>query len=103
MLRPGGYAKVRADVETLSNALVVPQRAVSDMQGTALVAVVGADDVVEMRPVTLGPASGTDQVVTKGLTAGERVIAEGLQKVRGGIKVNPRPYAPATPSPKPAG
>ena len=103
VLRPGGYAKVQADIETLSDALVIPQRAVQDMQGTALVAVVGADDVVEMRPVTLGPLSGTDQVVTSGLTLGERVVAEGLQKVRAGAKVAPRPYAAATPSPKPAG
>lgn len=103
VLRPGGYAKVRADVETLSDALVVPQRAVQDMQGTALVAVVGADDVVEMRTVTLGPLVGTDQVVTGGLTLGERVVAEGLQKVRAGAKVAPRPYVVPTPSPKPAG
>lgn len=103
ILRPGGYAKVRAEIDTLRDALVIPQRAVQDMQGTALVAVVGAGDVVEMRPVTLGPLSGTDQVVTGGLTLGERVIAEGLQKVRAGSKVAPRPYAAPTPSPKPAG
>lgn len=102
VLRPGGYAKVRAIIETMAGAQVIPQRSVQDMQGTALVGVVGADDVVEMRPVVLGPTSGTDQVVLSGLTAGERVIAEGLQKVRGGVKVNPRPYALPTPSPKPA-
>jgi membrane fusion protein (multidrug efflux system) len=104
VLRPGGYAKVRAHIDTLQQALVIPQRAVQDMQGTALVAVVGADDVVEMRAVQLGPTSGIDQVVTAGLTAGERVVAEGLQKVRAGVKVNPRPWTPPpTPTPKRTG
>lgn len=103
VLRPGGYAKVRAVIETRPNALVIPQRAVQDLQGQALVALVGADDVVEMRPVTLGPTSGSDQVVLDGLALGDRVVAEGLQKVRGGVRVAPRPWAPATPSPRPAG
>ena len=103
VLRPGGYAKVRANVSTMPNALVIPQRAVQDMQGTALVAVVGSDNVVEMRPVKLGPTSGTDQVVLSGLTAGEHIVAEGLQKVRGGAKVNPKPYVPPTVAAKPAG
>ena len=103
VLRPGGYAKVRAVIESKSDALVIPQRAVQDLQGQSLVAVVGADDVVEMRPVTLGPTSGSDQVVSEGLAAGDRVIAEGLQKVRGGMKVAPKPWAPPTPAPKPAG
>ncbi|HSQ00990.1 MAG TPA: efflux RND transporter periplasmic adaptor subunit [Candidatus Dormibacteraeota bacterium] len=103
VLRPGGYAKVRAVIESRANALVIPQRAVQDLQGQSLVALVGADDVVEMRPVRLGPTSGTDQVVLEGLAAGDRVIAEGLQKVRGGTKVAPRPWTSSTPSPKPAG
>lgn len=102
VLRPGGYAKVRANVEVMKNALVIPQRAVQDMQGTALVAVVGSDDVVEMRPVKLGPVSGADQVVLSGVTAGERIVAEGLQKVRGGAKVNPKPYAAPAAAAKPA-
>lgn len=103
VLRPGGYAKVRAVIETRANALVIPQRAVQDLQGQSQVAVVGPDDVVEIRAVTLGPVSGTDQVVTAGLTLGERVVVEGLQKVRSGSKVAPKPWAAATPSPKPAG
>jgi membrane fusion protein (multidrug efflux system) len=98
VLRPGGYAKVRAVIETRRNALVIPQRAVQDLQGRSLVALVGADDVVEMRPVRLGPTSGTDQVVLEGLAVGDRVVAEGLQKVRGGMKVAPTPWAPPTPS-----
>jgi membrane fusion protein, multidrug efflux system len=103
VLRPGGYAKVQAVIENRKDALVIPQRAVQDMQGQALVAVVGPDDVVEMRTVTLGPVSGTDQVVTAGLTVGERVIVEGLQKVKSGSKVAPRPFVVPTSSPKPAG
>ena len=102
VLRPGGYAKVRANIDNIPKALVIPQRSVQDMQGTALVAVVGKDDVVEMRAIKLGPLSGTDQVVESGLTAGERIVAEGLQKVRGGAKVNPRPWQEPSPSPKPA-
>jgi len=99
ILRPGGYAKVRAVIENRANALVVPQRAVQDLQGQSLVAVVGADDTVEMRAVTTGPRTGTDWVILDGLTAGETIIVEGVQKVRGGSKVSPRPYVPPTPVP----
>jgi membrane fusion protein (multidrug efflux system) len=99
ILRPGGYAKLRAVIENRANALVIPQRAVQNTQGKSLVAVVGADDTVEMRTVTTGPRSGTDWVILDGLAAGERVVVEGLQKVRGGSKVAPRPYIAATPVP----
>lgn len=99
VLRPGGYARVRAVIENRANALVIPQRAVQDMQGQSLVAVVGADDTVEMRTVTTGPRSGTDWVILAGLQAGEKVIVEGLQKVRAGSKVAPKPYVAPTPVP----
>jgi membrane fusion protein (multidrug efflux system) len=99
ILRPGGYAKVRAIIETLPNALVIPQAAVQDMQGSAQVAVVLPDDTVEMRPITTGPRTGTDWVVIDGLKAGERVVVQGLQKVRSGGKVAPKPYV----TPPPAG
>jgi membrane fusion protein (multidrug efflux system) len=103
ILRPGGYAKVRAAVETMPNALVIPQAAVQDQQGSAQVAVVGVDDTVAFRTITTGPRTGTDWVVLDGLKAGERVIVQGLQKVRSGSKVAPKPYVAPTPVPAPAG
>jgi membrane fusion protein (multidrug efflux system) len=101
ILRPGGYAKVRAVVDNLPNALVVPQAAVQNFQGTTQVAVVTPENKVEIRNVTTGPRSGTDWVISDGVKAGERVIVEGLQKVRGGMTVAPKPYVapPVPPTP----
>ncbi len=93
LLRPGQFAKVRASTEQLAGALVIPKRAVSDLQGTKQVAVVGADDKVTIKRVQLGPAAGSDIVVSEGLEPGERVVVEGLQKVRNGtlVKVESAP------------
>src|SRR5262245_35233253 len=105
VLRPGGYAKVRAMVDNLPDALVVPQAAVQNFQGTNQVAVVTPDNKVEIRNVTVGPRHGTDWAILDGVKLGDRVIAEGLQKVRGGMTVAPKPYAapavPASPTPAP--
>jgi membrane fusion protein (multidrug efflux system) len=105
LLRPGGYAKVRAVIDTLPAAMVVPQAAVQNFQGTSQVAVVNADNKVEIRNVTTGPRHGVDWVITDGVKPGDRVIVEGLQKVRGGMTVAPKPYVappqPATPAPVP--
>jgi membrane fusion protein (multidrug efflux system) len=105
VLRPGGYAKVRAVIDQLPNALVVPQTAVQDFQGAMQVAVVTQENKVEIRNVATGPHSGTDWVILDGVKPGERVIAQGLQKVRGGMTVAPKPYVapplPATPTPAP--
>jgi membrane fusion protein (multidrug efflux system) len=97
VLRPGGYAKVRAVIDTLQNALVVPQAAVQNFQGTSQLAVVLPDNKVEIRNVTTGPRYGPEWVILDGVKAGERVVAEGLQKVRGGMTVNPKPYIAPTP------
>ena len=86
-LRPGQYARVRAAIQVLPDAVVVPQRAVAEMQGTTQVAVVDANDVVQMRVVEVGPQDGSDRVIASGLKPGERVVVEGLQKVRNGAKV----------------
>ena len=94
LLRPGQYARVRVETDVARGALVVPQRALQDLQGLAQLAVVGADDKVEVRTVKKGASWGTLQVVTKGVAAGERVIVEGFQKVRPGMMVAPKP-APA--------
>lgn len=94
-LRPGGYAKVRALVDDRKNALVVPQRAVQEVQGKHQVVVIGKDDVAEIRAVTVGPKSGDFWVIDKGLDTGDRVVVEGLQKARNGTKVAPKPFVPS--------
>lgn len=103
VLRPGGYAKVRAIVDERPNAVVVPQRAVQDVQGQAQVAVVGENNIAEWRNVTTGARSGEDWVIESGLKAGELVVVEGLQKVRSGMPVVPRPYVLPTATPTAAG
>jgi len=94
-LRPGQYGKVRATVETRSGALLVPQRSVQEIQGTYQVAVVGADNKVAMRTVSPGPRVDHEWIIDEGLNPGERVIVEGLQKVRDGVIVNPKPASAA--------
>jgi len=89
LLRPGGYGRVRASVKTQNGALLVPQRAVIELQGSFQVAVVGSDDKVSIRPVTVGERVGKLWIVTDGLKAGETVIVEGLMKVRDGATVKP--------------
>ena len=93
ILRPGGYGKVRAVIRLQQNALVVPQRAVSELQGGYQVAVVGPDNKVSIRTITVGDRVGSEWVISEGLKPGERVIAEGIQKVRPGVQVNPKPFS----------
>jgi membrane fusion protein (multidrug efflux system) len=95
LLRVGQYARVRAITDVRKGAITVPQRAVTELQGVFQVAVVGNDDKVVMRVVEPGPRTGTDQVIEKGLAAGERVVVEGIQKVRDGVLVAPKPAAVA--------
>jgi membrane fusion protein (multidrug efflux system) len=87
LVRPGQYARVRAAVEVKKNAVLVPQRAIQEVQGNDNVAVVKADGTVEMRPVHTGERVGTLWVVDQGLATGDRIVVEGLQKVRAGVKV----------------
>jgi membrane fusion protein (multidrug efflux system) len=89
-LRPGQYARVRASLRTATGAILVPQRAVSELQGSYQIATVDDSNKVTIRPVKLGDTFGNQRIVTDGLKAGERVIVEGLQKVRQGIVVNPK-------------
>ncbi len=88
VLRPGLYAKVRTVMENIPNAVVVPQRAVNELQGNFQVAVVGTDNKVAVRTVKTGAKIGTLVVITEGLQPGERVVVEGLQKVKDGMTVN---------------
>ncbi len=91
LLRPGGYGRVRASVRTHDGALLVPQRAVIELQGSYQVAVVGNDNKVNIRPVTVGERVGKLWIVNQGVKAGERVVVEGLMKVRDGAPVKPVP------------
>jgi membrane fusion protein (multidrug efflux system) len=87
LLRPGGYGRVRASARTQNGALLVPQRAVIELQGSQQVAVVGEDNKISIRPVTVGERVGNLWIVNDGLKPGERVVVEGLQKVRDGSPV----------------
>jgi RND family efflux transporter MFP subunit len=95
LLRPGGYGRIRASVRSREGALLVPQRAVTELQGSYQVAVVGDDNKVSVRPVTVGERVGNLWIVNDGVKPGERVIVEGLQKVRDGAAVKAVPAAPA--------
>jgi RND family efflux transporter MFP subunit len=92
ILKPGGYAKIRAVIRTEERALLVPQRAVSELQGGYQVAVLDAANKVTVRPVTVGPQIDRRWVIASGLNPGDRVVAEGVQKVRTGVRVNPKPF-----------
>lgn len=92
LLRPGQYGRVRAVTSVKQEALLVPQRAVTELQGTYQVAVIGPDNKVNIRPVKLGEKSGAQWVVQDGLSAGESVVAEGTLKVRPGMTVSPKPF-----------
>ncbi|MFV0415468.1 MAG: efflux RND transporter periplasmic adaptor subunit [Chthoniobacterales bacterium] len=94
ILRPGQFAKISITVKMLSGAVLVPQRAVNQLQTVYQVAVVKPDGTVEVRTVDVGETYGSDWIITKGLSAGETVIVEGLQKVRTGMKVKTQPYKP---------
>ncbi|MGH9488267.1 MAG: efflux RND transporter periplasmic adaptor subunit [Terriglobales bacterium] len=90
LLRPGQPAKIRALTRVLAQALVIPQSAVSQLQGSNEVAVVGRNHRVSFRNVQLGATAGTDWVITSGLHAGEEVVAEGADKLHDGSKVRPQ-------------
>jgi membrane fusion protein (multidrug efflux system) len=105
LLRPGLYAKVRELREVRKGVVLVPQRAVTELQGTYQVIVIGADNKAETRPVVAGERVGSRWIIDAGLKPGERVVIEGLQKVRSGMVVVPGAgsAAPAASSSPPAG
>jgi membrane fusion protein, multidrug efflux system len=92
ILRPGQYGRARVLIDTHKNALLVPQRAVQELQNQYTVAVVGPDQKVSFRNVKVGPRVDTNWVVEEGLQPGERVVAEGLQFVRDGVTVHAKPF-----------
>lgn len=95
VLRPGQYGRVRATVGMRKGAALVPQRAVAELQGSYQVAVVGGDNKATIRNVRMGERVGSLWVVEEGVEPGERVVVEGIQKVRSGAVVNPRAATPA--------
>ena len=96
ILRPGQYAKARFKVQDRAGALLVPQRAVQELQGKNFVWVVDDANKVSQRGVTVGQRFGSDWVIEEGLKPGERIVVEGLQKVREGAAVQPLPAPPAS-------
>ena len=89
ILRPGQFGRIRAITDNRKNALLIPQRAVTELQGSYQVAVVGPGDKVEIRKITVGDRIGELWIITGGLKPGERVITEGIQKVGPGSPVKP--------------
>jgi len=90
VLRPGGFGTVSTVVRIQKQALLVPQRAVSELQGGYLVAVIGKDNKVNIRPIKVGSKVDTMWIVDEGLKPGERIVAEGFQKVRENMEVQPQ-------------
>ena len=100
LLRPGQFARLRMVTQVEKDAILIPQRAVNEMQGIYQVGVVSPDGRASVRLVKVGPKVGSLWVIMEGLNAGEKVIIEGLQKVRpdatGSCPVNAKPWAPPT-------
>jgi RND family efflux transporter MFP subunit len=99
ILRPGQYGRVRAATEIRRNALLVPQRAVTELQGRYQVAVVDAANSVQIRQVTVGERSDSMWIIEDGLKPGERVVVEGIQQIRPNLVVNPEPFVAPSPEP----
>ena len=100
VLRPGFYARARIVADILEGAIVVPQRAVSEVQGSYQLGIIGSDGKAEIRPVKVGARTGSEWVISSGLKTGEKVVVEGLQKIRAGSAVVAKPWTP--PAEKPA-
>jgi membrane fusion protein (multidrug efflux system) len=107
VMRPGQYAKIRVSVTLRQGALLVPQRSVSELQGSYLVGVVTPENKVEIRTVTVGERVGSQWIIAKGLKPGEKVVVEGLQKLKAGDSIRPLPFetepqtVPDTPAEQP--
>ena len=109
LLRAGQFARVRGVTQWIDDALLIPQRAINDLQGKSQIAVIGADGKVDLRLVQTGPTYASMQVITDGLKPGEQVVIEGMQKLRQGMTVKTTPWQmpkgfnqePALPAPQP--
>jgi RND family efflux transporter MFP subunit len=92
-LRPGQYASARAEIGTIPKAMLIPHRAISELQGGDQVGIVNSDGKAEIRAVTVGQVYGPDIVIKDGLKPGDKVIVEGFQKIRQGQPVTSKPYS----------
>jgi membrane fusion protein (multidrug efflux system) len=90
VLRPGMFARTRLELKTEKDSILVPQRAVQELQGKSFVWVVGEGDKAAQRPVKVGAEIGSEVIILEGLKSGERLIVEGVQKVRDGAPVQPK-------------
>ena len=102
VLRPGQFARIRAQMGLKKNALLIPQRSVTEVQGRYLVAVIGADNKVAIKQVKAAERYGQLWVIDEGLQTGDKVVAEGVQKVKEGMVVNPKPFEPQASKPESA-
>ena len=93
VLRPGQYGKVRAVTRTNPGALLVPQRALKELQGSYQVAVVDSDNKIEFRSVKVGDKAEGMSIIEDGLKLGDTVVVEGLQRITPGMVVNPKSYS----------
>jgi membrane fusion protein (multidrug efflux system) len=93
-LRPGEFARVRVKFDLKHDSLLVPQRAVSELQGSYQVAVIGSVNQIHIQPVRVGDRSGNLWIIEEGLHPGQRVVVEGIQKVREGMTVATTNFVP---------
>lgn len=98
LLRPGQFAKIRVMTELKKGALLIPQRAVSEVQGRYMVAVIGPENKADIRTVQVAEQIGSDRIISEGLKPGETVVAEGIQKVKQDQPVTPKPFEPQKPA-----
>jgi membrane fusion protein (multidrug efflux system) len=90
LLRPGQFGRIKAETEVRHDALLIPQRAVNELQGSYQVAVVDSNNTVQIRSIALGPQFGSDLIITSGINANERVVTEGVSKLKDGMRVSPQ-------------
>jgi RND family efflux transporter MFP subunit len=95
LLRPGQFGRIRAETDVRHDALLIPQRAVNELQGSYQVAVVGSGNIVRIRSVALGPQLGSNLIITSGINPNERVVTEGVSKLKDGMRVSPQPTTAA--------
>jgi membrane fusion protein, multidrug efflux system len=105
LLRPGQFGRIKAETDVRHNAVLIPQRAVNELQGSYQVAVVGSDNIVKIKTVSLGPQIGSELIITSGINPNERVVTEGISKLKDGMRVSPQPttVAAAVTQQKPEG
>jgi membrane fusion protein (multidrug efflux system) len=95
LLRPGQFGRIKAETEVRHDALLIPQRAVNELQGSYQVAVVDSNNTVQIRSVALGPQLGSELIITSGIKPNEHVVTEGVSKLKDGMRVSPQPTAVA--------